>query len=167
MELGRCSGGQKGFTLVEVMVVVAIIGIMATIAIPSFIRYQVKSRQAEARSTLGGIFVSQTAHFATESTYDDFNRIGFDLAGTSNRYTYRLRPAGGAGLQINAATGPVRPEVAGCTPSGLPAAPSAQFTATAVGNLDGDPTDDQWYVNDLRVGLEKINQPPTCDDVHF
>lgn len=53
---------RKGFTLIELMIVVAIIGILAAIAIPNFLTYQLKSRQSEARTNLGGIRSSETSH---------------------------------------------------------------------------------------------------------
>lgn len=53
---------SKGFTLIELMIVVAIIGILAAIAIPNFLTYQLKSRQSEARTNLGGIRSGETSH---------------------------------------------------------------------------------------------------------
>ncbi len=53
---------SKGFTLIELMIVVAIIGILAAIAIPNFLTYQLKSRQSEARTNLGGIRSSESSH---------------------------------------------------------------------------------------------------------
>lgn len=53
---------SKGFTLIELMIVVAIIGILAAIAIPNFLTYQLKSRQSEARTNLGGIRSSEASH---------------------------------------------------------------------------------------------------------
>ena len=58
--------GQKGFTLIELMIVVAIIGILAAIAIPNFVAYQAKSKQSEAKVSLGAIFTSAVA-FQAES----------------------------------------------------------------------------------------------------
>ena len=59
----------KGFTLIELMIVVAIIGILAAIAIPNFIRYQLRSKTAEARTNIGGIRVAQESFKATEDNY--------------------------------------------------------------------------------------------------
>lgn len=80
---------QAGFTLIELMIVVAIIGILAAIAIPNFMSYQCKAKQAEAKSNLGNIRTAQEAYFAEYDTYsDDLDAIGFDTKGEP-RYTYK------------------------------------------------------------------------------
>jgi len=61
--------GQKGFTLIELMIVVAIIGILAAIAIPNFLTYQLKSRQAEAKTNLQAIKTSEVAFQAERGCY--------------------------------------------------------------------------------------------------
>jgi prepilin-type N-terminal cleavage/methylation domain-containing protein len=55
--------GQQGLTLIEPMIMVAIIGILATIAIPDFLRSQEESGQAEAKTNLGTMFVAETSYF--------------------------------------------------------------------------------------------------------
>ena len=60
---------QKGFTLIELMIVVAIIGILAAIAIPNFMTFRLKAKTSEAKSNLGSIRTCQEAYKAEKDVY--------------------------------------------------------------------------------------------------
>jgi len=110
---------DKGFTLIELMIVVAIIGILAAIAIPNFLRYQAKTKQSEAKSNLNSIFTSQVVYFGENDTYaSSIADLGWAVEGTNPRYTYTM--------------------VAG---------DDTTFIAQAEGNIDTDALTDIWTID--------------------
>lgn len=79
---------SRGFTLIELMIVVAIIGILAAIAIPNFMKFQARSKQSEAKSNLKALFTAERSFFQEKDRYTDFiDEVGF-APERGNRYTY-------------------------------------------------------------------------------
>ncbi len=73
---------RKGFTLVEIMLVVAIIGVLAAIAVPSFQKYIYRAQRNEALTNLKGIYTTQTSFFHENGLYGaTFDEIGFEISG--------------------------------------------------------------------------------------
>lgn len=67
--------GEKGFTLVELMIVVVIIGILASIAIPKFSNLIGKTKTTEAKNILNQIISLETSYFYAHSAYVDFDNV--------------------------------------------------------------------------------------------
>ena len=60
---------RGGFTLIELMIVVAIIGILAAIAIPNFVRFQLRAKSSEGKTNLAAIRTSEESYFAEFGNY--------------------------------------------------------------------------------------------------
>ncbi len=73
---------QSGFSLVELMVVVAIIGVLASIAVPAVNKYLAKARQSEAKTNLASLYTAEKAFYAEWTAYDSrFGAVNFSPEG--------------------------------------------------------------------------------------
>jgi len=132
MKIQNSKMGQSGFTLVELMIVVAIIGILSAVAVPNFKRYQAKSKTSEAKIQLAaaytaeqsfygdfGIYSNCLAYMGYDPTNEQANRyftVGFDTANAINGVAYTSAINQG----LNAAS---------CGSNGAAAAASTYFVA--------------------------------------
>ena len=113
------STGKKfhGFSLMEVMIVVVIIGILAALAYPNLEKYLKRARQTEAKTNLSAIYTAQKIYFSLHQSYvDDINELDLSLA-QGDLYTYTME------------------------------ASTSTFKAQAEGNIDDDDALDIWTID--------------------
>ena len=78
---------KNGFTLIELMIVVGIIGILVSIAGPQYERYQAKARQSEAKLGLSAVYALEQAFYSEYSAYiPSMEAIGYTPEGSRRFY---------------------------------------------------------------------------------
>ncbi len=138
---------RGGFTLIELMIVVAIIGILAAIAIPNFLRFQLRSRSSEGKVNVAAIRTAEESYAAEFGQYLPAvasnggaligrARVAFTDPGavSSNFATLGWAPEGQVffNYAVTAAT------------SGGAAASNVAYTIDAMADLDGDAVSQHW-----------------------
>lgn len=173
--------GKRGFTLVELLIVVAIIGVLSTIGVPTFRRMIQKSKKSEAKVNLGGLYTSESAFRAEYDAYgNNLVRMGFEIDGAASSLIYTVgffttscgaqaaRPSSGTALAaVNAAfpayytsgnsrVGNTTRTICGGTAYDS-AADGSTFTAAAAGSIapasvtPSATNIDIWSINENRV----------------
>jgi prepilin-type N-terminal cleavage/methylation domain-containing protein len=144
---------KQGFTLIELMIVVAIVAFLSMVSVPSFMRYMAKAKRTEAYMNLGAIYTAEKMHWAEHGCYTEqlcgTNGAGwkpenYSGGGSKERFYYTYGFAQGKEGE-HYFTGKL-----GASIKALPNAKADQsgFLAIAAADIDGDGKLDVIGIND-------------------
>ena len=134
----RSQHPARGFTLIELMIVVAIIGILAGIAIPNFLRFQLRAKTSEAKTNLNAIRTAEAANYAEFTVYVAAQTSPDTYGGTRARASSDEGPTGGNFAMI------------GWAPEGLVyfqysvSVAGGAYTVEAAADIDGNSVPQIW-----------------------
>ena len=134
---------KRGFTLVELMIVVAIIAFLAVVSVPSFMRFLHKAKRAEVYMNLSSIYAAQKAYWAEHGTYSDtrdgqggvgWKPEGYSGGGSREKFYYTYGFGSGAEGK-NYFTGKLGAAAGSLS---MARADKNGFLAVAAADIDGD-----------------------------
>lgn len=146
---------QDGFTLVELMVVVAIIGLLSAVAVPNFKKYQAKAKISEAKLQLSAAYTAQSSFFSDYNIYHHcLTYMGFDPGPESaNRY-YAVGFTNGANaIDATAFQSAVNSGLDATAGTGCPNAASATSGAVAANSTNPS----SWFPGGKGIGANIAN----------
>jgi len=144
---------RHGFTLIELMIVLAIVAFLSMVSLPSFFRFLSKAKRTEAYMHLGSIYVAQKAYWAENGSYASalqgpkslgWKPEGYTGGGAKERFYYTYGFSQGTEGQ-HYFTGKLGASAASL---GNTKADVQSFTVAAAGDIDGDGELDVLTVND-------------------
>jgi type IV pilus assembly protein PilA len=147
---------KKGFTLIELMIVIAIIALLAALSIPTFSKIMAKTKRTEAYINLHAIYTAQKAYWAEHGTYTTqlygiegagWQPEGYHGGGADEQFYYTYGFAGGAEGQ-SYFTGKLQTSSAYLSGT---KADKTSFIAYAVGDIDGDGQPDILSIDQNKV----------------
>ncbi len=141
---------QKGFTLIELMIVVAIIGILAAIAIPNFLRFQLRARSSEGKTNIAALRTAQESYQAEFGNYVSTLAVPAAVPGTNKvAFNVAVDTLGGFGATGWSPEGRVYFSYAMAAN-----ATGSNYTVDAIADIDGDATNQLWgYMKPSSTGV--------------
>ena len=156
---------EGGFTLIELLVVIIIIGILAAIALPSFLNQANRARQSEAATYIGSMNRAQQAFYLENSKFTgDLGALGLGISAETEFYNYEIDDSQLADTIVTnqaqpkqGAQSPVKAIIGGVSIGVVQTSPTPTPGSTDATTIAGVCTGEKAPVNDGPLGTDLVD----------